>query len=301
MKLFDNKLNWYKGNLHCHTDLSDGAVTPDICVQMYKNHGYDFLAITDHRKFFAGYRENNFLLLNGTEFHLNYMKERKAYHIVGIGIDKEIYTDDDFTPQMIIDEINKHNGIAIIAHPAWSLLTHSDLTDLHGYAGIEIWNTTSEVKILRGNSAGYVDVAASKGAVKLIFAADDTHWYTSDIFGGYIMVSCASLDRDSIMESILKGNFYCSQGPIIKQITVDEESITVESSPVRQIAFLSDTFFSSKDRIWSRENGLVDTGSYKIKESDTVVRAECTDECGNKAWSQLIKVNVKNSGRSLHE
>jgi len=293
MKLFDNQLNWYKGNLHCHTNISDGAVSPDKCVEMYKEHGYDFLSITDHRKYYAGYQEKNFLMLSGTEFHLNNLVPRKAYHIVGIGIENEIYTDDDFTPQRIIDEINKQNGIAIIAHPSWSLLTHSDLLDLYDYAGIEVWNSISEVQSLRGNSSGYLDVAASKGTVKLMFASDDTHKYGKELFGGYSMVNSGSLDKYSIMESIRAGNFYCSQGPEIKQITVNEDSIYVECTPVKHIAFLSDTFFSARDKIWYREDGLLDEASYKIRETDNIVRVEFTDENGKKAWSQFIYVNVK--------
>ena len=54
MELYNTHNSWYKGNLHTHTTLSDGAVAPDESIKRYKNAGYDFLAITDHRKFYPG-------------------------------------------------------------------------------------------------------------------------------------------------------------------------------------------------------------------------------------------------------
>ncbi len=37
-----------KGNLHAHTHLSDGLLSPQEVIARYKELGYDFLAITDH-------------------------------------------------------------------------------------------------------------------------------------------------------------------------------------------------------------------------------------------------------------
>src|SRR5689334_20176976 len=39
---------WFKGNLHTHTPNSDGASTPDEVVTWYREHGYQFLVLTDH-------------------------------------------------------------------------------------------------------------------------------------------------------------------------------------------------------------------------------------------------------------
>jgi hypothetical protein len=39
---------FWKGNLHTHTLWSDGDDFPEMVADWYKNHGYDFLALTDH-------------------------------------------------------------------------------------------------------------------------------------------------------------------------------------------------------------------------------------------------------------
>ena len=39
---------WYKGNLHTHSYWSDGDEFPEMIMQWYKDHGYDFVALSDH-------------------------------------------------------------------------------------------------------------------------------------------------------------------------------------------------------------------------------------------------------------
>ena len=46
--LLGGKGQFYKANLHCHTDLSDGFLTPEEVKALYKAHGYSIVAFTDH-------------------------------------------------------------------------------------------------------------------------------------------------------------------------------------------------------------------------------------------------------------
>jgi hypothetical protein len=39
---------WYKGNTHTHTLWSDGNDFPEMAADWYKDHGYDFLVLSDH-------------------------------------------------------------------------------------------------------------------------------------------------------------------------------------------------------------------------------------------------------------
>jgi hypothetical protein len=61
--------SFYKGNIHCHSTRSDGRLTPAQQVEAYKQHGYDFLLLTEHNVF-TDTREfdtPDFLLLPGME------------------------------------------------------------------------------------------------------------------------------------------------------------------------------------------------------------------------------------------
>ena len=40
--------NWKKGNLHTHSLWSDGDDFPEMIIQWYKDHNYQFIALSDH-------------------------------------------------------------------------------------------------------------------------------------------------------------------------------------------------------------------------------------------------------------
>ena len=39
---------WYKGNLHTHSYWSDGDDFPEMIMDWYKTHDYDFVSLSDH-------------------------------------------------------------------------------------------------------------------------------------------------------------------------------------------------------------------------------------------------------------
>jgi len=45
---------WYRGNLHTHSYWSDGDDFPEMIVDWYKTHEYDFIALSDHNVLAAG-------------------------------------------------------------------------------------------------------------------------------------------------------------------------------------------------------------------------------------------------------
>lgn len=48
------KSSWYKGNLHTHTYWSDGDDYPEMVLDWYKTHNYDFITLSDHNIFAEG-------------------------------------------------------------------------------------------------------------------------------------------------------------------------------------------------------------------------------------------------------
>ncbi len=47
---------WWKGNLHTHSFWSDGDDFPEMVMQWYREHGYHFLALSDHNVLSQGQR-----------------------------------------------------------------------------------------------------------------------------------------------------------------------------------------------------------------------------------------------------
>ena len=55
---------FYKANMHCHTNISDGKMTPEEVKTAYKKNGYSIVAYTDHEIMMPHYelRDEEFLL-----------------------------------------------------------------------------------------------------------------------------------------------------------------------------------------------------------------------------------------------
>jgi hypothetical protein len=54
---------WWKGNLHTHTYWSDGDDFPEMIAEWYRDHGYNFLALSDHNVLSEGMRWEKFTTL----------------------------------------------------------------------------------------------------------------------------------------------------------------------------------------------------------------------------------------------
>lgn len=78
----------YRGDLHTHTCRSDGAEAPAVVAANYRGYGYDFMAITDHRRYYPSLEAmdawrglSDLTLLSGEEVHL----PLNDVHYVSIG------------------------------------------------------------------------------------------------------------------------------------------------------------------------------------------------------------------------
>lgn len=49
-----DSLKWFKGNTHTHSYWSDGDDFPEMIMEWYKTHGYDFICLSDHNTLAQG-------------------------------------------------------------------------------------------------------------------------------------------------------------------------------------------------------------------------------------------------------
>ena len=131
-----------KVNLHMHTTLSDGSKTPEEAAEIYKKAGYDVVAITDHWIHRDSGEIGGLRILSGAEYNIGGGDASTGvYHILGIGCSKKPNLTQEAGPQKIIDEVHRCGGIAILAHPAWSLNTAQQAAALSGVDATEIFNS----------------------------------------------------------------------------------------------------------------------------------------------------------------
>ncbi len=281
--------NWYKVGLHLHTTLSDGKKTPEEAAEIYEKAGFDAIAITDHWLYYPENKIGGLTIISGCEYHLGVSDSSEGVmHIVGVGMKKNPCIPKESTRQEIIDGINATGGLAILAHPAWSLNSVEDVKKLSGFVATEIYNSVSDVNQSSRPYAGYfVDLLANEGIIYHLLATDDTHYYDgNDETKSYIMVKAASADADDLLKAIKNGDFYATQGP---ELYVEKlgEIVTARCSHCSKIMFLSN-YVWAPDKIYRGDN--LTYAEYPVKPDEKWVRVEVVDNQGRYAWSHIIKL-----------
>jgi len=319
---FGDKGNWYKGNLHSHTRLSDGNVSVEELADGYRDFGYDFLAITDHNTIAEIPEKYNdmddFIVIPGAEvqvqFNGSWGCELLAIDIPELPGKKTGDRWNDFIPppmQTAIHRVVDMGGLPFLSHPRLSGVYSRLVFDLEHLAGMEIFNPSAGG---RADSTVHWDDLLTAGNRLWGIASDDSHAGIAQTKRkAWICVRAAHLSRQSILASVRKGWFYSTTGPEILDLGISDTEVTVKTAPVKSIEFISTPWFGESfhagqggilteatcqmERIGSRtrmawlldqtiEKGLITQeqpyGAY--------FRIECVDEQGCRAWTNPITI-----------
>lgn len=277
---------WYKGNLHMHTTASDGRLELADAIEFYKTRGYDFVAVTDHRKTtpVEEFTTDTFLAMHGIELNC-WDPNGYEYHIVGVGVRPFEQDPEIRTGQGLIDQVLAHDGVAFIAHPYWLGLERQAIEHLTGAIGIEVYNSGC-MECGKALSDVHWDDLLHHGYDTWGLATDDTHHYSYDGAVGWVMVRARELTQESIKEALRAGHFYATQGPEIRDLRVEGGWIHVETSDVARIVFVSNR--GRGKSVWAKPGETLNKASMKHW-SDGYCRIEAIDAQGRKAWSQPIR------------
>ena len=295
---FSQEGKWFKGNIHAHTTVSDGTVTPEQQAEDYRAAGYDFLSITDHNVMLAHEQLScgDFLVLPGWERDIPLEEKVKCIHMVGLfpadtpdGAEFSRPKGDpaDMSMQELVDQMRGENVYTVIAHPLWSRMEPEEVRALHNYDAIEVFNTGTERLCHAGHAETYWDMLLRDGKRVHGVACDDTHGKgaKSDRFGGWVMVNAPELTREAILSALKSGNFYASCGPELREVSLEDGVLTVSCSPCEEIHVIS---YPPRGKTHYALGEPLTGVSYPLKGGERYVRVECIDAQGNAAWSNPI-------------
>lgn len=203
----------FKANLHSHSTLSDGCLSPEELVKAYRERGYDILAITDHEYpcdhtalstpdflLLTGYEaylrpsENNRFDSLGPEIHLNllakephnlsfvcydanfcrYMPPELAQKLPHVGPEGAHRYEKAFINRFIA-EAKKAGYLVTYNHPCWSMENPADILGYEGYFSLEIYNTGSQKINHCENNVPLFDSLLRHGKFPFVHGADDNH------------------------------------------------------------------------------------------------------------------------------
>jgi hypothetical protein len=243
---------FFRGNLHTHTDRSDGVLSAAEVCRRYRAEGYDFLALTDHFVGCYGYpitdarpfNAPGFTTLLGAELHSGAMANGELWHILAVGLpaDFEPSRTPDFFPSPdqetgaeLAARARAAGAFVAIAHPEWSGLTLEDARGLEAAHAVEVYNHGCAVGADRGRGFAVLDHLLTEGRDLTLCATDDAHFTEPDHFGGWVMVKAEANEPEALLAALKAGHHYSSQGPELRMVARDGQFIEVESSPVATV------------------------------------------------------------------
>lgn len=305
-------LTWYKGNIHTHTDKSDGDSSPEAVVAWYRKHDYDFLVLSDHNHrtildYPSGKRRfKRPLMIPGEEVSIRIHDGAIPIHIGGIGISRMVEPVDAIeivpTLQANVDAILAADGIAALNHPnyVWAF-DHEHISQLRGAHMVEIFNGHPRVNLHgAGGKPGYEEIwdnVLTTGLPIWGVATDDSHHFKGEFSSdrvnpgrGWIVVRAERLEQDDIMDAMRAGNFYSSTGVTLDDLEIGADKLSVGIEQEGDTVY-STRFIGSGGTLLSEVHGV--DAEYVPIGDEGYVRVCVIASNGTKAWTQPIFLNTE--------
>lgn len=307
---------WFKGNLHTHTNKSDGDSSPETVVDWYSNNKYDFLVLSDHNHLtILDSNQTKLLLIPGEEITLNLPY---TIHINAIGIKKVIEptlrSTKVKTLQANIDNIISSGGLAEINHPnfRWAL-NEKDLVQVRGAHFIEVFNGNYNTHNYGGGGKKSVEEMWDEMLSKKIkiwgVAVDDSHHFKEEFAPhrhnpgrGWVEVFAKNLSEKNILDSMRNGNFYFSNGVKFKNIKFNKEKIELSIAGDYFNKGLSNSLLTDSKyttQLISNEGEIIEEINGKsvkfnlVNQNNeyTYYRTKTISSTGSIGWTQPIFIN----------
>jgi len=299
--------NFYKANLHCHSRDYDSAagLTVAQLKELYKSHGYNIFAFSEHEKLTYNNELNDedFLALSAFETGLFDPETRRIFHFNCFPKHdkvKESYANFEYSLenankriQSIVDE----GYLVVYNHPVSSFHESNEYLGLKGIFAMEVYNNVVEIINRTGWSDVYYDMMLRHGHEIWAVAADDCHAGTehpvvtpidtpySDCMGGFVMIKAKELKHANIINALEKGDFYSCVGkngkaPQIHSMYVENNIFYADFSPVKSV-YLKNSYWHCPHQL-SYEDDITHV-EFEIDTEWTYIRLEITDTYGHKA------------------
>lgn len=245
----DGRARWFKGHMHGHSTNSDGKLPPEQAALWYRDHGYDFCSVTDHRKLtpvepMSHIQSKDFILLPGIE--LDAAPHGRNTHTCGLFLRAEVTNQGGDTVtealQRQVDAIAKAGGMTQINHPNWTWAFNAEeVLPVRGAALLEVYNMSAGCnnegdpeKGVRSTEAMW-DYLLTRGMRIWAVASDDVHTYEvghPDGPGkGWVVVRASSLTPSNIERAMRDGDFYASSGVELRDVRLSQDQIEVRIEP----------------------------------------------------------------------
>jgi predicted metal-dependent phosphoesterase TrpH len=236
---------FYRGNLHCHSNRSDGTASPEAVARAYRDAGYDFILLSDHFEAEYGWqitdtrdlRTPDFTTLLGAELSSAAWDDRLAYWVAAAGLPPGFERPPAGDHAEAITRAHDAGAFVTLLHPGLNNLPLEAVTDAPIDA-VEIYNHNTAAAHPERAEGGYMaDGLLERGRRLLLTAGDDAHFlFDGDRFGAWVEVHAVALDPAVLLAALKAGTYYSTQGPRIERLELDGHRLHVATSKVASIA-----------------------------------------------------------------
>ena len=308
---------WFKGNTHTHTVNSDGDSTPDEVVRWYREHGYNFLVLSDHNYLTPTTGLNavhgapdKFIVIPGEEITM--MVATKPVHVNGVAIASYVAppsSPDDVVGaiQWSVDGVRRMGGVPHVNHPnfGWAVSVEQ-LARVERLSLFEIYNGHPQVNNIGGGDLpGLEDMwdrLLTGGRLLYGVAVDDAHHFkrpgdpsASGPGRGWVYVRAEALEPRMISEALDRGDFYASTGVELTDYTADATHIALKVRPTAWSKYRVQ-FIGREGRLLAEYDGY--RRQLHIQGAEGYVRVKVIESNGLLAWTQPVVVGVSGPKQS---
>ena len=292
-----------KANLHCHSTFSDGRYEVARLKELYLSHGYSVVAFSDHNVLVPHPELSgpDFIPITATEINVD-NGHGKTYHLNFFAPDPELCELPAFERvysvegiNRLISAFNERGFLSQYNHPRWSFQNAGDFIGLKGLWGFEVFNTGCELEMHNGWGDYEYEVYCREGlgGLPAAVATDDNHNGAGDpespfddSFGGWTVLFPEKLDYSSVFAAMKNKELYCTTGPEIKSLYVEDGRLFVECSPACSVNLRCDN--RRAPRMLSHCDDV--TGAvFDIDPSARHIRLEIKDSRGRRALTRAYE------------
>lgn len=313
---------FYKVNLHCHTTLSDGKMTPEEIKERYRALGYSAVCFTDHEILFPHNEltDDTFVALHGYEVCIKRRLDESSgyfsplYHFNFISKSRDNFT----MPKFFRDHPSKFGNSERLRQSATNYAelvekTEYDTEWINSYLNdvadggflinynhpqwslqtrddyIHLKNIHS-IELINGaciflneNTSLHYEQMLRAGMRVCPTGGDDTH-SPEKTGNGWTMIKAEELSYEALMSAYEKGYCYASEGPEILSLVLDGDKIKVKTSPAAAISLHCEGRYGQA--VASRNETYTEAEFDYIPEKfGAYFRIEVRDKYGYKAFS----------------
>ncbi|HSM04165.1 MAG TPA: CehA/McbA family metallohydrolase [Longimicrobiales bacterium] len=297
---------WLKGNTHTHTTESDGDSPPEEVALWYREHGYDWLVLSDHNVFtdpaaLAHLVDDTFFLIPGEEVTSGF--DGRPVHVNGLDlpglVEPRRAASLVATLQANVDAIREVDGIPHVNHPnfQWAFGAE-ELAQVEGDRLLEIHNGHPSVHNQGGGGTpGLEEVwdALLTGGKRIYgIAVDDAHHFQGEFAPdranpgrGWVAVRAAERTGRSVVTALEAGHFYASTGVELADVVVGPRRLEIDIAPRGDFRYTT-VFIGAGGEILGET--IEDPAVYELTRDVGYVRAKVVDSMGYAAWTQPVFV-----------